>query len=360
MYRRLEDFFFLARRWFLLVLSFSLYLGTLSSLVGPPAAAAPILVEEPSTADELTTETWFRDLPDMAEFREGATEPPLSTASGSLPRRVPRTNPTNVRAFHAEFDGVSEQGENATLKELLRSYVNTRQAISEVASQAIGSAPRSALFAERIVSSPSSVGGGAGEVLTSMIASIMQPVASHAGMMTFSILGLGEFALVGKNDGISLSIGDAFSFSVLGAHGEATLPGAFLSGEMGSNDMASVEPDLAADPEAPRITGSRVNYDSGPGEQAVNGGEVKQGQPNRPRISQMFTLVFDILTYPGTLLILLMVLLLPLIIEKNKSSRAAHFRGGRRQSMRRRSRRRRRSSAFVLPPYEPIKQEPLK
>ncbi len=351
MFHRLHGSRFPPRRWAsLLLLLFSLVIS--APLVSPSATAAPLLIDEEITPGQ----PWLNDIPEAAAFNDGIAEAPVASAGRAL-RRPTRTSSLAPPVEMA--DGFA-QVTNASLKELVRSYINTKQSVNEVAGGTIWGSQRPGNFADRAFTTSSR--SGADEMLANVVTTIVQPAMSSSGMMTFSILGLGEFTLVGKRDGLSLALGDALSFALLGSSDDdASLHGPSAMGlTMRDTDMAPSAPEGLYASSAAWSTGDSAGLAGESGRVAGSSGRGGAGGEwqNQPRqVTKMFALAFDILTYPGTLLILLMVLLLPLIKEENKY-RKTKFRPGRQLKMRRKPQRRRKrgSAQLTVPSSAPVPQ----
>ncbi len=279
-----------------------------SALFSFSIAAAPVLIDE-NSGIELSKEAWFYAVPVNVEddsYGDPSAEdlefvPHKPVRSSTLQR--PTANQSVRSSQHGlstEFGSGFEQNEQSALRDLLRSYLNKHQGNGEVAGQS---------GATRVTRPSAESGLTAGwdlpvvghstidELLTKAAGLIIRPEVNEHGVMAFSILGLGEFAFMGGSGGVNLSIGEFLSFSVLNVGIDALLPSVFPGGAMGGE---------AAGP----ISAGNAAYDGvkdGAESEGNNGGgsaKSAEGQPTKSRFPRMLVFVYDVITYPGTILIL--------------------------------------------------------
>jgi len=312
------------------------------ALLAQPLAAAPLLVGETSNGRELLQQKWFEDVPVDAEFSGfedgagmGMEDMPEQPIKRTTVRRVSQA--ANVRSSRSnlfnEPDGVPQ---NSSLQNLLRTYLNAQAGIEGMAQDSSGFFITNSGNMNRAAAGSDVVGKEVvDDVLARTFGFVVQPGINDRGLMTFSILGLGEFALIGGNAGVTLSLGDFFSFSVFGSGPDVILPGALMGGansmmeatgavsggsQSGLSDYSSANGGLwktaaiVEGPEGTVFAGS--NRNGGPGEDAAG----------KPRLSRFIVLLYDVLTYPGTILTLLILLLLQLIkVGKRLKERRARY-----------------------------------
>jgi len=308
------------------------------SLLAYSVIAAPVLVDETPNNGDLPKDPWFYDVPVAIEVNKSAIEDFNVGEAMAQPEIPGKRSVTHVvtqrgpaygvrRNTPAETDGNFEQAE--ALRELLRSYLNTSKVVGAVVNQAVmRTAHRSPAVQGSDLNGAQlglTVAGRdtVDEILAKAVSMVIQPGVSERGLMTFSILGLGEFTLIGGGSGVTLSLGDVVSFSVLGANSNSALSGAFVGGSSAADSMVI---------ELGGLPTNLSEYRAGSATGASNGGasegrggegaevdgqqeEAKsaQAQMGKPQLPRILVFAYKILTYPGTLLVLFFLLLVQMV-----------------------------------------------
>jgi hypothetical protein len=315
-------------------------------LLACSVVAAPVLVDETPNNGDLPKDPWFYDVPVAIEVNTSAIEDFNVSEIKTQPETLNKRPVTHVvaqqgpaysprRSTPAESDGNFEQAE--ALRELLRSYLNTSKVVGDVVNQSVmRTVHRSPAVQGSDLSSAQlglTVAGRdtVDEILAKAVSMVIQPGVSERGLMTFSILGLGEFTLIGGGSGVTLSLGDVVSFSVLGANSNSTLSDAFVGGGSAPDSMV-IElgglPTNLSEYRADSAIGASNGgaSEGGGGESAEVGsqqGEAKppQAQVGKPPLPRILVFAYKILTYPGTLLVLFFLLLVQMVKVGKRISR---------------------------------------
>ena len=284
-------------------------------------------MDEISTTGQLSSEAWIGDLPDpdysvldkfdsQEDASDIATGRPLLRRSGnSATQRALANRRLPIELDRADLPGL----ENGSLTDLMRSYLNGRKLTATVVHQS-GPARSSPSPGDSTNAPMASVRASTEELLGNVMRFVVQPGISDTGLMTLSIMGLGEFTLVGQGGTLSVAFGDSFILGLPGVTENGTLPGAFAAGGLGSPaPPGGLDGAYAGwgSPESGAFSGSgggAVGEESDEaGKNGSSGSSAETSQsPGKPRLSRLLVLAFDIFTYPGTILVSVALLLLQL------------------------------------------------
>ena len=306
------------------VLSLALYL-----LFLPAVVAAPFYVEDAQTPVDTSGGASLLDLPSgpiderfrhPQEGEKGLISGPMPTRSGLSVGDQTHTLPLRSQDEPVELVGSSATRGNLPIRELLRSYINTRSDNGEVwqqAGQGISRLKFSSSGGPQDVVVPNVV-----DELSRSIGQILQPRMNDAGVISFSLPGVGDFMLLGGNGlDMTLVLGDLFALSLPG-----TASGfGFYPNQLGmfSQHIGGAESDSSSE-------------SGGSGRQAWSGNHVESAtsnldednadKTNKQRMPSLFSLMYELLTYPGTLLVIFAIaalygLQIPKLIMKLASRR---------------------------------------
>lgn len=306
--------------------------------------AAPILVHE-TTVTESSSSVWFEEANTQIN-NEGFSSNELEQSPNPNGDESPSTykaanhttNKYSTRQRHTIVVKDNDHHGESSLKQLLRSYLNASSAESNQNIKSQNSKPGGAtLFIDEAAGSSHEFLNNAKETADDLFAKtvsfVLQPSVSDNNLMTFSILGFGEFTLFGGKDGFVLSIGER-SISLFGSGFENNFE------NMGSTESGFIDGGTS---------GVGNGATSGNNGSAMHAAYLESGEKNDsegnsgggqnynkgPSYNRMFAFILDVLTYPATLLILLGVLIFNFIKSKrsvrNKkkyqlSSRSGHRR----------------------------------
>jgi len=306
--------------------------------------AAPILVRE-TTVTESSSSVWFEEANTQIN-NEGFSSNELEQSPNSTGDEAPpaykaanRTpNKYSTRRMQTRVVEDNDHHGESSLKQLLRSYLNASSAENNQNIKAQNSKPGSAtLFIDEATEGSreflNNAKGTADDLLAKTVSFVLQPSVSDNNLMTFSILGFGEFTLFGGKDGFVLSIGEV-SISLFGNNFDNSF-----------ENMGGTEPGLtggstsgAGSGAASGTNGAAMQaayLESGEKNDSEGSSEITQNYNKGPSYNRMFAFILDVLTYPATLLILLGVLIFNFIKSKRsirskkkyqRSSRSGHRR----------------------------------
>lgn len=313
--------------------------------------AAPVLVDEEVTVGDFTKEDWFFEAPTVSDIGGFNLQPAVDEAvaiGGTPPAYQPTGNSDYSSRLLVDNEANDANGQAApALRELLRAYLHSnprsvgRAQSSQADNQAI--AP---LVLDGRIDRPASMAGG---LLARMANFVLHPIDSDGEV--FSILGFDNIILAGGRGGITLSFGDIFSLSLPGANVDISWPGGANGQEAMVTDISVSGLGLAHPDASAEDWASNVRRDGDGGERVPAIAEdatfhAHSGTSPAPRL---LLLVYDILTYPGTILMFLAFLLLPLA-KTAKNFVASRARRAHRLSRLRRLRKRRIGSGFLVRP----------
>ena len=290
--------------------------------------AAPILVQE-GVVNQSSANAWFEEanasiITDVSrenELNQTSSEPEDSTRSTYRPTTTAHGRYISKRTSYVSLED-GQYGEESSLKHLLRSYLNT----SPSATNGLMTKPQdshlgsSAIFLDESNKSNEFVTttkNAAEDFLTKTVNFVLQPGVSENNLMTFSIFGIGEFALLSGKDGLFLSFGDMYislfsnNFETLANAGSGVEYGTIAANGSNMGNNSSIQTGTAGTP-----THTAYYESKDPNDADEMFSSEGQSYNKGPTYRRMFDLILDILTYPVTLIIILGWLLFNFVKSK--------------------------------------------